>query len=262
MRLSVHGRTPLTTATCLLALSALAYLPVSQAQEFSEGPINMKIEGALRWNGLHAFQDVYCLRFPDAGQVSNLVEGLLANDGISYFRATYEQARMKAYVVTSTLPKSRGEDEEFEAQLRSEQDNAARVNAATGQERYRVTPQHGPLQRVLASRIAGIEEYDHTGRFPVALPLLANGATPFPHSAHRLFVRNGQRIEVAVLGTTPQPDAPGAMAQLDRQLAALADRITESVQRCRSLPKGYSSFAQDPAARALPTDLYQEPGTR
>jgi hypothetical protein len=52
------------------------------------------------------------------------------------------------------------------------------------------------------------------------------------------------------------------MAQLDHRLGAVVDRITESVQRCRSLPKGYSPFAQDPATRALPIDLHQETGTR
>jgi hypothetical protein len=170
MRLSVHGRTLLTTARCLLALSALAYLPASRAQDFSEGPLNMKIEGALRWNGLYAFQDVYCVRFPDAENVSGTIEGLLANDGISYFRANYEQAQVKAYIVTSTLPRGRSEEEEFQLQLRSAQDNAARVNAMTGQERYRVTAQRGPLHPVIATRIAGIEEYDRTGRFPVSLP--------------------------------------------------------------------------------------------
>jgi hypothetical protein len=77
-----------------------------------------------------------------------------------------------------------------------------------------------------------------------------------------LFVRDGQRVEVAALGTAPQPDAPDAMAQLDHRLGAVVDRITESVQRCRSLPKGYSPFAQDPATRALPIDLHQETGTR
>jgi len=258
MRLLVHGRTLLTTARCLLALSALAYLPAPRAQEFSEGPLNMKIEGALRWNGLHAFQDVYCLRFPDAEDVSNTVEGLLANDGISYFRVTYEQTQMKAYVVTSTLPKGRSEDEEFLRLVRSEQDDADRVNASVGRERYFVTAKRGALHPVVVVRIAGIAEYDRNGRFPVARPLLANDVTPFPHSTHRFFARNGNRIEVAVLGEAAQPDAPGAMTELDRKLDALADRITESIQRCRSLPAGYSSFAQDPATRALPIDKYSE----
>lgn len=259
MRLLVHGRTLLNIARCLLALSALAYLPALRAQEFSEGPLNMKIEGALRWNGLYAFQDVYCLRFPDAEEVSSTVGGLLANDTISYFRATYQQAQVKAYIVTSTLPKGRSEDEEFLRLVRSELDDADRVNAAAGKDRYFVTAQRGPLHPVVVVRIAGITENDPNGRFPVARPLLANDVTPFPHSTHRFFVRNGNRFEVAVLGEAAQPNAPGAMTELDRKIDALADRITESVQRCRSLPSDYSSFAQDPAAHALPTDLYPEP---
>ena len=165
---------------------------------------------------------------------------------------------MKAYIVTSTLPKGRSEDEEFLRLARSEQDDADRVNAAAGQERYFVTAQRGALQPVLVVRIAGIREYDQSGRFPVARPLLANDVTPFPHSTHRFFARNGNRIEVAVLGEAAQPDAPGAMTELDRKLDALADRIVDSIQRCRSLPADYSSFAQDPVTRALPIDQYSE----
>lgn len=219
----------------------------------------MKIEGAMRWNGLYAFQDVYCVRFPDAGEVSNTIEGLLQNDTISYFRTTYDQAQLKAYIVTSTLPAGRDANEEFLRLARLEQDGADRVNAAAGQDRYYVTAKRGPLQPVLVVRIAGIDEYDQSGRFPIARPLLANDATPFPHSTHRFFVRNGNRFEVAVLGEAAQPDAPGAMTELDRKMDALADRITDSVQRCRSLPADYSPFAQDPATRALPTDQYLEP---
>ncbi len=258
MRSTVHGRT-LLTASGVLALSLLALPSAPHAQAFSHGPLNATIEGGIRWNGLHAFQDVYCVRFPRADDVHNMVEGLLQGDTISYFRATYERARVKAYVVTSTLPEGRDENDEFLRLARFQQDNADRVNAFVGRERYRVSTKRGPVHPVLVVRVAGIDEYDASGgRFPIAMPLVADHATPFPHSTHRFFVRNGNRFEVAVLGEVAPVAADGALAEPDSRLEALADRITESVQRCRSLPWDYSQFAFDPATRALPTDLYPE----
>jgi len=264
MRLLVHGRTLRGAVRCLAVLFALTYLPVSNAQEFSSGLFNQKFPRDRPWNGLFAFQDVYCLRFPDPQGVSETTQGLLANDAISYFRAVYTEARMEAFVVTSTVPKDRTATDEFDRLLRNEQDNAARVNVATGRDRYRVVSRSGPLQPVIAAGITGIDEYDGgSGRFPIARPLLANDAAPpYPHSAHRIFVRDGNRLEVAVLGDAAQPASPDAITQLDRRLDILVDRITDSIQHCRSLPADYSSFAMDPATRALPIDQYPEPSTR
>ncbi|GAB3346541.1 hypothetical protein [Lysobacter tyrosinilyticus] len=261
MRLLVHGKTLGGVFRCAVVLVTLACLPAAYGQEFSQGPLNQEFLRGRPWNGLYAFQDVYCLRFPDAGGVSATTEGLLANDGISYFRAVYEEEQIEAFVVSSMVPKDRTAADEFDRLLRNEKDNAARVNASTGRDRYQVNSRIGSLQPLIAVSIAGIDEYDGgTGRFPIARPLLANDtAPPYPHSAHRIFVRDGNRFEVAVLGIAPKPDAPEAAAQLERRLDLLADRITKSVQRCRSLPADYSPFAADPATRALPIDQYPDP---
>lgn len=261
MRLKVRGKTPAGVLRSTLLLFTLIHLPFAFGQEFSQGPLNQEFLRGRPWNGLYAFQNVYCLRFPDAQGVSSTTEGLLANDGISYFRAVYEEQEIKAFVVSSMVPKDRTATDEFDRLLRDEKDNAARVNAMTGRDRYQVTSNTSSAQPTIVVRIAGIDEYDGgTGRFPIARPLLANDAAPpYPHSAHRIFVRDDNRFEVAVLGIATQSNTPDANARLDRRLSLLADKITASVQRCRSLPADYSPFAADPATRALPIDQHPDP---
>lgn len=259
MRLSVPGRTPLTTARCLLVLSALAYLPALRAQEFIEGPSTIALYGPTAFpSGRHAFQDVYCVELPQHERIRSISEGLLGNGGISYFRAVYPEDLVSAYVVTSTLPADLDERSDFDAQLHREQQNATVVNTASGSERYRVQVRAGHPQPVLEVAITNIGEARDNTPFPIARPIYAEADTP-PHtrSVHRIFVRGRNRFEVALLGQPAAPDAAG-FATLERRLDELADQITESVQRCRLLPSDYSSSAIDPVTRALPIDLYPE----
>lgn len=234
MRSTVHGRTPLTTtARCLLALSALAYLPALQAQEFIEGPNTIALYGPTAFpGGWHAFQDVYCVQFPQHERIRSISEGLLGNGGISYFRVVYPEDRPSAYVVTSTLPADLDERSDFDAQLRREQQNATLVNAASSSERYRVRIRPGHPQPVLEVAITNIGEALDNTPFPIARPLYTEAdAPPHTRSAHRIFVRGRNRLEVAVLGQPAAPDATG-FATLERRLDELADQLTRSIQQC------------------------------
>jgi len=233
MRLSVHGRTLLTTASGLLALSALAHLPASQAQEFVEGPNTIELYGPTAFpGGRHAFQDVYCVQLPQHERIRSISEGLLGNGGISYFRAVYPEDRLSAYIVTSTLPADLSESSDFDEHIRSEQRNAAAVNAASRTERYRVQVRPGHPQPVLEVAIVNIGEALDGTPFPVARPLYAEVDTP-PHtrSAHRIFVRGSNRFEIATLGVPAAPDSAG-FAALERKLDELADQVTRSIQQC------------------------------
>lgn len=234
MRFSVHGRTPFTTtARCLLALSVLAYLPASRAQEFVEGPNTIQLFGPTGLpTGRYAFQDVYCVQFPQHERIRSVTEGLLGNGGISYYRAVYPDEKLAAHIVTSALPADLDERTDFDAQLRREQQNATNVNAASSTERYRVRVRPGHPQPVMEVTIANIGEALDNTPFPVARPLHAEADTPsHSRSAHRIFVRGRNRFEVALLGVPATPDAAG-FATLERRLDELADQLTRSIQQC------------------------------
>ena len=234
MRLSVHGRALFTaTASCLLAVSALGYLPTLRAQEFTQGPNTIELYGPTAFpGGRYAFQDVYCVQFPQHERIRSISEGLLGNGGISYYRAVYPDERLAAHIVTSTLPADLDERSDFEAQLHREQQNATIANAASDGERYRVRVRPGHPQPVLEVAITNIGEALDNTPFPIARPLYAEADTP-PHtrSAHRVFVRGKNRFEIAILGQPAAPDAAG-FARLERRMDELADQLTHSIQQC------------------------------
>lgn len=230
-------RHPTSWCSWQIALLAVAILfPPSyltaKEYEFSYGPHGVDIQGN-GWSGHHAFLDVYCVDFPDPSLVSNLEEGLLKGNAISYFRAAYP-GPTAAFIITSTIPTGRTEAEEIERLLENEQRGMRTVNAAPPSNRYQVTTGQSPWGPVIRLLLSDILENPPEGPFPLARHFyLADDERQRLRSAHRIFVKGSNRFEIAVLGASETTNSEAALHALNERLENLADELLVSLQQCK-----------------------------
>lgn len=215
---------------------------------WTDGPYQAKGTGGSQallfdWR----FLDVYCIDMPRLHPAEDVVYGTLGGGAISYYRLRYQDGP-SAFVVTSTVPKDRTPSDEYNLQLRREQDNARSIGAATSPDRYRVdtgTSAFGPTVRVRLLNI-GLDDPDEP--FPVARPLLNVPDEPlYSLSVHRLFVHGGNRYEIAVLAVPAEGESRAALeARADR----LADSMVTSLQTCTARLETSKPEADKPASPA------------
>lgn len=233
MTAPLHGRLPRTAAHagCWLALALLLGQQVAQAQDggFFDKPDSVRLTPG-QWDGRHAFQDVWCARFPDAATATGLTEGLMGNGAIYFLRVDYTD-HGSAYVVTSTLPPQATARSDVETQLKRERANAAEVAAAGG--RYLATPIETGFGPGVGIEIANSLASGPQGIFPVARPIGdGNIEHPSSLSVHRIFARGGNRYEVAVLGAPDPAAGTRATDELRARLMRRAVALQEALTSC------------------------------
>lgn len=211
----------------LLALLPPPPAAIAAEYAFSNGPVTATWTGGSSWHGRHALPGVYCVQFPQPERAKSFSEGFLNGNAISYARAVYID-RLAAYVVTSTLPQGRTEAEEF----RHLQDIERRSAEATGG-RYRVSLSGDGFGPVIELQLHDMAEQHPEGPFPLVRAQLSNsGKPPVSISAHRLFVRGPDRIEVAVLAGADDASRADDGAALRQKVNAFADELLASLQAC------------------------------
>lgn len=230
-------RHPTSWCSWYIALLAVAILfspsyLTAKEYEFSYGPHGVDIQGN-GWSGHHAFLGVYCVDFPDPSLVSNLEEGLLKGNAISYFRAAYP-GPTAAFIITSTIPAGRTEAEEIERLLENEQHGMRTVNAAPPGNRYQVTTGQSPWGPVIRLLLSDILENSPEGPFPLARHFyFADDERQRLRSAHRIFLKGSNRFEIAVLGALETTHSEAAPHALSERLESLADELLVSLQQCK-----------------------------
>lgn len=198
---------------------------------WSLGPVVADIQ----YSGLsrlprQTFLDVYCIDLPDDVPATGSMFGMLGNNAISFYRATYSGG-LNGYVVTSTVPEERSAADEFALQLERERRTEALFAPVSTIDRYRVELGQAAWGPVLGVRIINIREISESGPFPVARMLLDDEQQLYTMSVHRIFTRGGDRFEIAALGT---PGVDESADALDHRLSSLADAMVQSLQACTS----------------------------
>lgn len=233
---STTARTRLRTLlSCLLMLGIQP--SIAQQFEFSTGPVTGEwSRGASTWDGKHTFLNIYCAQFPQPRMVKSTSEGLLNHNAISFFRVVYKDTGLAAFIVTSTVPAGRTDNDELQRLLVAERQQASAVaEVSPDVMRYRVATQESQWGTMIRMHMFNVSERPGQDIFPLAKPLLAQAdAPPHSQSAHRLFVHRANRFEIAVLGFQDDPDQEGSAAKLDARLEAFADEIATSLQQCTS----------------------------
>lgn len=225
---------------CLAVVLGLAPLiALSADYRFATPPLEIKFSPG-GWSGKHAFQDVWCARFPDPKLATDAYEGLMGGGGIYFLRVAYSD-RSNAYVVTSTLPEGRTAASDMAMQLQREQANAQAVANAGG--RYEVEPVATGFGRGVQLEIANVVESGPDGPFPLARPMVG-GSTDRPVSlaVHRIFAQGGNRYEIALFGAPAPADGGRATEKLrerlTRRAVALQGALTECTAAMQDKHKG------------------------
>lgn len=191
------------------------------------------IPGMFHFQGsLLIFLDVYQVELPDLYLSTNVTQGLLRGDGISYCRVDYEDAHTALYIVTSTLPPGRSATEDFAAQLDRERDTEARVGRVAPEEHYRARIQQSVWGDLIYTRLVNVDVGSFEEPFPVYRRLLAIEANALHSmSCHWMFANGGNRFEVAVYGRPRSSAGEGeSMPQLEQRLNNMGERAVASLQ--------------------------------
>lgn len=204
--------------------------PVQQPFQLSTKVVDVDFSRAPNWQGKHDFQNVFCLNFPDSGNVKWLEYAMYNNHSLYHSRASYNYPDPTAlYVVTSTVPAGRS----VEAEIGNMEANNLR-----GVQAYpAIFKQHrvsGALGSSLVLTVRNARDGDgKQSVFPFSRKfqnrtdgLLAS------LSVHPLFVRGSDRIEVAGLRYFKSPITSDSEAVAVAQLTALVEAAANSLQSC------------------------------
>jgi hypothetical protein len=204
--------------------------PGQQPFQLSTKVIDVDLSRTTNWVGKHSFANVFCLNFPDNGNVKWLEYAMYNNNSLYHSRASYNYVDPTAlYVATSTVPAGRSVETEIG---NMEANNLRGVQAHPAIfKQHRVNGVLGP-SLVLAVRNAR----DGDGKQSV-FPFNRNFQSRTDGllaslSVHRLFVRGSDRIEVAGLRYFKAPITSDGETVAVAQLTALVEEMANSLQSC------------------------------
>lgn len=178
-----------------------------------------------------SFLDVYLVDLTVGGPVLRMLDGYLSNDGICFTRISYASG-LRAYIVTSTIPDGVSDQAEFEKIKRTYRNNADSISAvASRDDRFRVSAVDSLWGESLQFLVTNVAEQNDEGPFPLVLPLFDDSYDELlSMGASRLFVRNKNRYQVAVLAAPDPSDGDDAREKLEGKILALVESLVKSLQ--------------------------------
>ncbi len=184
------------------------------------------------WNGEHRFPPVYCVRFPAAHAALEMGHGFYNRNSIHLTQVLYTE-NIGAFIVTSTVPVGRSQDEEITRLLAGER--VAETAYATS---YNISETQTLFGRTIGLRIRNVAPRGGNAPFPLVRPLIRVARTPIETlSVHRIFARGLNRFEVATAQLAPNSATADTEAEMTQRLTVLADGIVSSLQSC-TMPAG------------------------
>ena len=178
-----------------------------------------------------SFLDVYIVDLTVGGPVLRMLDGYLNNDGICFTRISYASG-LRAYIVTSTIPDGVSDETEFEKIKVTYRQGAQNISAvASSGDRFRVSAVDSLWGESLQLLLKNVAEQNDEGPFPLAFPLFDNSYDELlSMGVSRLFVRNQNRYEVAVLAAPDPSDGDDASEKLESKILALVESLVKSLQ--------------------------------
>lgn len=178
-----------------------------------------------------AFLNVYLVDLTVGGPILRMLDGYLNNDGICFTRISYASG-LRAYIVTSTMPGGVSDEAEFEKIKTTYMQIAENISAvAARDDRFRLSFVGSAWGESLQVLMTNVAEQDSDGPFPLTYPLFDNSYREFlSMGVSRLFVRNKNRYEVAVLAAPDPSDGSDARDKLQSKILALVDALVDSLQ--------------------------------
>lgn len=179
------------------------------------------------WNGEHRLPPVYCVRFPAANAALQMGHGFYNRNSIYLTQVLYPE-NIGVFIVTSTIPVGRSEDEEITRLLSTERDAEAAYGIS-----YNITETQTLFGRTIGLKIRNVAPQGGNAPFPLVRPLIRAPRAPIETlSVHRIFVRGLDRFEVATAQLAPTSATDVTEAEMTQRLTVLADEIVSSVQSC------------------------------
>ena len=189
------------------------------------------------WNGEHRFSPVYCVRFPTANEAFGLGQGFY-NLKSDHLTQVFYAENISAFIVSSTIPVGRSEDEEITRILAGERSAEAAYGTS-----YGITEMKTPFGRTVGLKIRNVAPQGGDAPFPLVRPLIGTPRVPIETlSVHRIFVRGLNRFEVATAQLAPTPASDRIEAQMTQRLTVLAEEIVLSLQSCTTAMPTRSSI--------------------
>jgi hypothetical protein len=179
------------------------------------------------WNGEHRLPPVYCVKFPAANAALQMGHGFYNRNSIYLTQVLYPE-NIGAFIVTSTIPAGRSEDEEITRLLLGERDAETAYGTS-----YNITEMQTVLGRTIGLKIRNVAPQGGNAPFPLVRPIIRAPRAPIETlSVHRIFVRGPDRFEVATAQLAPTSATDVTEAEMTQRLTVLADEIVSSLQSC------------------------------
>lgn len=179
------------------------------------------------WHGEHQFQKVYCATFPTPEKAQELQSAMFNQNAINLSSVDYD-GLIRAAIVVSSMPENRTVEEELLRLSNNEKNFIAKSGLDTHMTEF--TTLFGPT---IGLRINNMAPGSEKGPFPLARAIFSSPENNIQSmSVHRLFARGGDRFEVALLQYVQHGANPEKQQAMEKQLTALADMLTNSLQEC------------------------------
>jgi hypothetical protein len=210
--------------TALLSITgASAQQPLQLSSKFYE----MQFVRGKLWPGHHRFDGVFCLTFPRSTDAAALAEAMYNNNSLYFSRAQYTDLTA-LYVVTSRVPPGRLIEAEIN-NLASQNQKGVNEHPATFTQ-SRITGLLGPSLRLT---VRNATEGEKGSPFPFVRNFVVRPDGRLTSlSIHRLFVHNGNRIEVAGLRFFKTPVEPELEGSATSELSELVEAAADSLESC------------------------------
>lgn len=216
-------------AAVLLLMFLLCATGASAQQTFQLSSKFYEVEfvRGKSWDGQHRFGSVFCLTFPRSTDARAIAEAMYNNNSLYFSRTSYSDMTA-LYVATSTVPAGRSVDVEI-GNLESQNQRNVDANPAN----FKQTRVMGLLGPSLSLIIRNSKEGAKEKPFPF-VRTVGNGVDGRlgSLSVHRLFVRGGDRIEVAGLRYFNTPIGSDSEVEAIAALSALVEGAADSLQSC------------------------------
>lgn len=186
------------------------------------------------WGGRVSFQNVYCATFPKPELAQRVDQAFFNNKTVFWMSVSYVNNTV-ASIVVSTIPEDQSADYAIDKILLNEK-NSESVLSKEGID-YKVEETKTIWGRSVNVKATNLMLMSKSGPFPLARAAMKStnpNTSIISKSVHRLFVRNHDRFEVAIMQTPIQTTNEDLEKREELELMSMLDQLAIDLQLCTS----------------------------